>query len=63
MNGVEGFSLLTRHLDSLLRNDAQTCAFNQRIDLAGQITFRRIGFDNRKSAFDRHSSASPYLLE
>src|SRR5215475_108679 len=54
VHGIEFLSLTTGNAHSLLRDDAKTCLLDDRIDGAGQVTLRRVGFEDRKSALDRH---------
>src|SRR5208282_2332833 len=51
---IKSLRLLARHPDALLRDDAQSRLFDQRVDRPGEVSLRCIRLQNRKSAFDRH---------
>ncbi len=48
VDGVEGFGLLLRHADALLRDDAQTGLLDDGIDGAGEAAVGRIRLDDGK---------------
>src|SRR5208337_861027 len=54
MHSIKSLRLLARHPDALLRDDAQSRLFDQRVDRPGEVSLRCIRLQNRKSAFDRH---------
>ena len=49
-------------MNALLRNDAQTGIFELGIDLAGQVAFGGVGFDDLGRALDGHLFVSCYIL-
>jgi hypothetical protein len=51
---VEGLGLLAGHANALLGHDPKPGLLDDRVDRAGQIARRRVGFDDRESAFNRH---------
>jgi hypothetical protein len=54
MHGVERLGLRAADHHALLRDDAQSRFLDHRVDRAGQIAGRGIGFDDRKCTLDRH---------
>src|SRR6478736_4308570 len=54
MHGIEFLRLLAGNAHALLRDDTQACLLDDRIDGAGQIAPGRVGFQDRKSALNRH---------
>ena len=54
MHGIELFGLLAGNADAFLRDDTQACLLDDGIDCAGDIALGRVGFQDRKSALERH---------
>ena len=54
VHGVECASLIARHVDALLGNNAEARLFDHSIYCASEVTGRAIGLQNRKSALERH---------
>src|SRR6476661_8666362 len=54
MHGIEFLRLLAGNAHALLRDDTQACLLDDRIDGARQIAPGRVGFEDRKSALNRH---------
>ena len=54
VHAVECLGLRARHQDALLRDDAQPGGLDPRIDGAGEVAARDVGFENGKSPFEGH---------